>query len=102
MRTQREDLVAHNYVVLEASALVQRRLGAVALREFHESLMSPIALVWVDEQLHGAAVNALLAARDVGISLVDRVSFALMRRRRIGTAFAFDDDFATQGFETTP
>jgi len=29
-------------------------------------------------------------------------SFEIMRRRGIGTAFAFDDDFARQGFELVP
>lgn len=32
-------------------------------------------------------------------SLVDFVSFEVMRERGITTAFAFDDDFRRQGFE---
>ena len=31
-------------------------------------------------------------------SFVDATSFAVMRRRRIHEAFAFDDDFAAAGF----
>jgi predicted nucleic acid-binding protein len=30
---------------------------------------------------------------------VDRTSFTFMRRRGIRRAFAFDDDFAREGFE---
>ena len=33
------------------------------------------------------------------VSLVDHASFALMRSLGIGRAFAFDDDFAHEGFE---
>jgi predicted nucleic acid-binding protein len=35
-------------------------------------------------------------------SLVDWVSFEVMRRRGIETAFAFDRDFATAGFAVVP
>jgi predicted nucleic acid-binding protein len=35
-------------------------------------------------------------------SFVDRVSFELMRRDRIETAFAFDRDFAREGFRRVP
>jgi predicted nucleic acid-binding protein len=37
-----------------------------------------------------------------GISFVDRTSFELMRAEGIARAFAFDRDFARQGFETVP
>jgi predicted nucleic acid-binding protein len=34
--------------------------------------------------------------------LVDWVSFEVMRRERIESAFAFDADFDAQGFRTIP
>jgi predicted nucleic acid-binding protein len=36
------------------------------------------------------------------VSLVDWVSFELMRRLRLEAAFAFDRNFAGQGFATVP
>lgn len=36
------------------------------------------------------------------VSLVDWTSFLVMRRRGITTAFAFDADFAAEGFQVTP
>lgn len=59
-------------------------------------------IVWVDREMHAAAVSALLAAIRRRVSLVDWVSFEVMRRRGIETAFAFDRDFAVQGFGTIP
>jgi hypothetical protein len=52
---------------------------------------------WVDEPLHRAA---LAAHRGTGasVSLVDNVSFEVMRREGIDQAFAFDADFEAQGF----
>jgi predicted nucleic acid-binding protein len=59
-------------------------------------------VLWVDASLHGTAVGAFVAARSRTISLVDQVSFALMRREGITTAFAFDDDFRRAGVRTIP
>ena len=101
LREQGEALLVHNYVVVEASALVGRRLGPAAQRALHGDVLPLFSIHWVDQALHNAAVIALLAGRS-SASLVDRVSFELMRRRRIDTAFAFDRDFRGQGFRTIP
>lgn len=58
---------------------------------------------YLDDDLHEAAVTALLAAAQRQLSLVDWVSFTVMRRRVIDEAFAFDDDdFTDQGFTLVP
>ena len=98
-----EERFTHNYVVLEAAALFHRRLGAAAVQDLHELLLPVLTIVWVDEQIHAAAVSAMLAA--IGrrsVSLVDWVSFEVMRRLGIETAFAFDRDFRRHGFATIP
>lgn len=89
-----------NYVVVEATALVDRRLGRGAVRDLHTRLLRPIDVAWVDRETHELALSAFLAAPQ--ISLVDRVSFELMRRLGIGTAFTFDRHFAREGFEVVP
>jgi predicted nucleic acid-binding protein len=95
-------LVTHNYVVLESAALIQRRFGDEAQRALFDDLLPAIEVVWVDESVHLAAVAALLASRSRDISLVDWTSFEVMRRTGIEQAFAFDDDFAEQGFGVLP
>ncbi len=99
-KLRRSEVLTHNYVVVETTALVGRRLGANAVRDLHERILAAIPITWVDESAHSAAVSALLVSR--GPSFVDLVSFELMRRLRIETAFAFDRDFAEQGFEVVP
>jgi predicted nucleic acid-binding protein len=72
------------------------------VRELHDVLLLPMSIVWVDDELHRAGLAALLAGGSPSISLVDWISFELMRRHGISTAFAFDADFAAQGFSLIP
>jgi predicted nucleic acid-binding protein len=90
--------VTHGSVLVEASALVQRRLGMPATRALHDDLVPVLSTHWVDGSLHSRAVTALLAANSRDISLVDWTSFELMRQHTITDALAFDDDFTRQGF----
>lgn len=96
------DAITHGSVLVETSALVQRRLGMEALRALHVDLAPVIGVRWVDEQLHERAVAALLAAGTRDISLVDWTSFELMREMGVREALAFDDDFVAQWFDLFP
>lgn len=95
-------LLTHEYVLIETIALVQRRLGLGPLRRFVDDLLPLADVAWVDEALHLEAREALLAAGRRDVSLVDRVSFLVMRRRGVGRAFTFDADFGAEGFEVVP
>jgi len=90
------DLVTHNYVHVESIALTARRLGADATHALLDDLLPSIRTVWVDKTLHGAALAAFREGPSA--SLVDHVSFELMRQAGITAAFAFDADFAARGF----
>jgi predicted nucleic acid-binding protein len=91
-------LLTHIYVLVEALALVQRRLGLEATRALHDDIVPVLEVIWVDELLHQSAVEALLASGSQATSLVDRVSFLLMLRHGVRRAFAFDEDFSREGF----
>jgi len=93
-------LTTHSYVLVEAFALVQRRLGPAAVKALQNDVVPLLDVIWVDEALHRAATEALLASGSRAVSLVDWTSFAVMRDRGLRLAFAFDDDFRSQGFET--
>ncbi|HYN47648.1 MAG TPA: PIN domain-containing protein [Candidatus Nanopelagicales bacterium] len=96
------DLLTHEYVVVETTALVQRRLGLEALRRFVDDLLPLVEVAWVDEALHGEAREALLAAGRRNVSLVDWTSFLVMRRHGVRRAFTFDPGFRAEGFEVVP
>jgi len=91
------ELVTHNYVQVETLVLARRRLGGAAVSRLVSELLPRLATIWVDEALHGVALAAVSTGAG-SISLVDRVSFELMRREAIDQAFAFDADFEAQGF----
>lgn len=102
LRKGGEALRPHCYVVAETAALVQRRLSARPLAALFGSLLPVIDTVFVDEGMHRAAVAALLASIPTRVSLVDYVSFEMMRSEGIDRAFVFDDDFEKAGFTTLP
>jgi predicted nucleic acid-binding protein len=91
-------LVTHNYVILETTALLQRRFGLAAVRLFSERLVPVLEVAWIDAERHDRAVGMLLSRRRRSVSLVDWASFNLMRERGIQDAFAYDDDFRREGF----
>ena len=91
------ELVTHNYVHVEVLALARRRLGRLAVTTLTDDVLPALTTIWIDEALHRAALAAHRAGGQA-VSLVDHVSFEVMRREGIQEAFAFDADFEAQGF----
>lgn len=92
-----EALLTHNYVLVESMALLQHRLGLrAALRLARDA--EAFEIEWVDKTLHAEAVRRLARRRKRPVSLVDQLSFLVMRSRGIETALAFDQDFVNEGF----
>ena len=97
-----EHLITHNYVLTESIALIHRRLGSALVRTFIDQLLPVCDVRFVDHELHARATAAYLGGLSRTSSFVDRMSFELMRSEGIRRAFAFDRDFAREGFETVP
>ena len=72
------------------------------MRALADILVPMLHPLRIDEELHAAAVAALLAVGRRRLSLVDCASFELMRPHGLTEAFALDDDFARQGFRLLP
>lgn len=100
--TAAEPISTSNYVLLETLALLQRRVGLEAVRQFEATIMPLLHVIWIDAQLHDRAVSALLAAGRRQLSLVDCASFVVMRQYGLNIAFTFDGHFAEQGFTVLP
>lgn len=92
------ELLTHNYVLVEAIALLQARLGLAAAKKLAADA-DAFVVEWVDEELHTAGVRELERSNKRRVSLVDHISFLVMKRRTITTVFAFDPDFASAGFQ---
>jgi predicted nucleic acid-binding protein len=92
-----EDILIHSYVLVEAAALLQRRLGLESAFLFLVEVQG-FQIHWVGPQEHDAATELLGERGKRGLSLVDCASFAIMRRRQVTQALAFDADFEAEGF----
>jgi predicted nucleic acid-binding protein len=92
-------LLCHNYILVETSAVLARRIGLEAVRVFERDVRPVLRLVWVTPEIHEASVGVHLAARRRALSLVDCVSFEVMRRTGLRSAFAFDPHFGEFGYE---
>lgn len=94
-----QPLFTTNYVIVETLALLQHRIGMEAVRVFVADVLPLIQTCWIDETSHRIAVHSLQVSDRRGLSLVDCVSFEIMRERSMAFAFCFDSDFAEQGFQ---
>ena len=95
-------LVTNNYVLVETVALIQHRLGIEAVRGFQNDILPLVHVEFVDAESHRSGVSALLSASRRNLSLVDCISFEMMRTSGIRAAFAFDPHFKEQGFHLLP
>lgn len=97
-----ETLATHTYVAVETLAVARRRFGPAVTADIVDRILPALEVAPVDAALHAEALRAFRRAIESSVSLVDRTSFAFMRREGIGRAIAVDDDFRAAGFETLP
>jgi len=95
-----EALVTHAYIIVETLAVARRRYGPAVTAEIIDRIIPALDVVQVDGELHDAAVAAFRDNVESSVSLVDRTTFAFMRRETIERAIALDVDFRTAGFTT--
>ncbi|HXK04756.1 MAG TPA: PIN domain-containing protein [Verrucomicrobiae bacterium] len=90
-----EPLVTTDHVLIETWTSIRWRLGRRAAERFWEGLRSGVAKV---ETVGAADLDVAWeigkSYRDQDFSLVDRTSFAVMRRLGIERAASLDNDFA--------
>lgn len=94
-----ESLVTHSLVEVESAALLHRRLGSEALAALRDRLLPRLQVVEIDRDQRRAAMTAVCVDGHRSVSIVDRVSFDLMRALGITRAFAYDRHFSDAGFE---
>ena len=92
-----ETFLVHNYVVVEAAALLQRRLGMTSALQFL-SEANTFQVHWISSADHLRAVGILEERAGRGLTLVDCTSFVVMRQYGVTEALAFDSEFVQEGF----
>lgn len=95
-------LVSTNYTLLETFSLIQNRLGLEAVTDFQRDVVPLLSLEWVDENYHEAGLASVLTAKRRNLSLVDCVSFEVMRRNGVKNILTFDKHFGEHGFHCLP
>jgi predicted nucleic acid-binding protein len=94
------EILTSNYVVVETTALLHSRFGTSAVRVFVEDIVPAMTVFWVDQSVHDLANAAVLATSGKsGPSLVDCVSFEVIRRSKIDRVFAYDKHFRAMGYD---
>jgi predicted nucleic acid-binding protein len=98
LQAREAPLLTTSFVLVEIYALLGRRMGLEAVEAFRKDFAPLLEIVWVDADLHEAGLDLLSARRIRDLSLVDAVSFLVMRQRRLDEAFALDRHFRDEGF----
>jgi predicted nucleic acid-binding protein len=100
VRTGVGRICVSNHVVGETWTLLRRRSGHAAAVGFIDRLgrLPEVEAVHIDAAMEAEAWRWLRRHDEREYSFVDATSFALMRRRRIREALAFDGDFSSAGF----
>ena len=94
-----EELLTHNYAIVETIALLQRRIGLAAAVEFQRNARTSLRLHWVTEADHNRAAQRWIESDTRRLNLVDCVSFIVMEMYECDTAFTYDSDFEAEGFQ---
>ncbi len=94
-----ESLVTSDHVLVETWSLLHHKLGRNVAERFWEALRSGVAAI---EAVGLADLEAAweigVSWRDQDFSIVDRTSFAVMRRLGIERVASLDEDFAVFRF----
>jgi len=93
-----EEIITSNYILVETTSLLHSRFGTAAVRQFTDIMVPTLTVYWVDESLHNIAAAVVTASPNRGPSLVDCVSFEIIRRQRIDSVFAYDRHFEKMGY----
>ncbi|MEX2238083.1 MAG: PIN domain-containing protein [Dehalococcoidia bacterium] len=100
LESTRASLFTTNFVIAESHGLFLSRSGRRSAREYLASTEdSKIEVVRASPEDELLARSIIYRYTDKEYSLVGAISFAVMERLSIRTAFAFDRDFVRYGFQ---
>ncbi|MEX2125081.1 MAG: PIN domain-containing protein [Woeseia sp.] len=97
-------ITTSNFIFDETISLCRYRLGHAAATRVGSVLLdtNTVDLIRITPEDEQAAWTLFCQRPDQRYSFTDCASFAIMRRLRIGTALALDDDFRIEGLQVVP
>lgn len=97
-------ITTSNFILDETISLCRYRLGHAAATRVGSVLLdtNTVDLIRITPEDEQAAWTLFCQRADQRYSFTDCASFALMRRLRISTAVALDDDFRMEGLQVVP
>jgi predicted nucleic acid-binding protein len=91
-------LYASSFVLVETTALLHKRIGLDAVRDFNTKILPLLEIIWTDKVWYARAIQRLFLQSQKNVSLVDCLSFEIMESFDISLAFSFDKNFEEMGF----
>ena len=100
----KRELVTSNFVLDETYTRIRRKAGVKTAVTFGEQVQTNRALriITIDRAVEKRAWETFKKFADQTFSYTDCTSFALMKGKKIDTAFSFDKDFRIMGFQVIP
>lgn len=97
-------LVTTNFVVAETLGWLRYKRGKKIAVKVGENLLfsDDLKTIRAERQDENKAWKLFNKVEGRGISMIDCISFAVMKRLKIKQVFAFDQDFADVGFNVLP
>jgi predicted nucleic acid-binding protein len=102
--SKRVTFLITDYIIAECTTLIRRRLGYLKSVDFLDLIEESEALglfeiVFVERAIFKKAKQILRDMKSEKLSLVDAISFAAMRHKKVFEYFAFDRHFDEAGFK---
>jgi predicted nucleic acid-binding protein len=95
------ELWTTSYVMVEAQALIHRRLGFPRVELLMSTIVDAIAKFWIDRDIHATAWNIFTERNGMGLSFVDWTT-AIVARHLDAAVFTFDRGFQHEGIRVIP
>ncbi len=97
-------VVTTDYILDETVTRMRFAVGHDAALRWIKKIRASAVLevLKVDDEVFDRAVELFEKYGDKPLSFTDSTSFALMEKRKIRSAFTFDEDFENVGFEKYP
>ena len=91
-----------SFILVEATALLQNRIGLGPVRDLHECLLPLFTVQWVSSNLYQRGMQRLLREDRRRLSLVDCISMEHMSDLGLTEVLGLDQHFAEAGFQLVP